>query len=347
MIDILKEVGRGKKGARDLQYEEARYAAETILDFEAEPAQIGAFFLAERIKTESTDEILAFTEALRDRCDPFPVKNGIDCAGPYDGRKKSFLATIPAAFILSACGLPVTLHSCPSLPPKRGATPSETLEAAGISARHLPRETSIAAARESGVLFVPAERWCPPLARLRPIREQLGLRTVINTAEKLIRFSDAATIAVGVFHKSAFDKAMALLERLGAERGLVVQGVDGSEDVPIHRRSRVARFQGGHWEDRVIDPGEFGLKDEVPEEDWTDARLQAKTLHDVLEGDAPSACRNMALLNSGLRLWAAGLTSSPQEGIIRAQEALDQGLALERFRTFQKILLSHNRPIQS
>lgn len=52
MIHLLKEVGRGKRGARDLTYEEALQAAESILGLQATPAQIGAFFIAERIKME-------------------------------------------------------------------------------------------------------------------------------------------------------------------------------------------------------------------------------------------------------------------------------------------------------
>lgn len=43
ITNLLKEVGRGKRGARDLTYDEARVAAEAILDLKATPAQIGAF----------------------------------------------------------------------------------------------------------------------------------------------------------------------------------------------------------------------------------------------------------------------------------------------------------------
>lgn len=57
MISLLKEVGRGKRGARDLTYEEALQAAESILTGTATPVQIGAFLAAERIKMESVEEI--------------------------------------------------------------------------------------------------------------------------------------------------------------------------------------------------------------------------------------------------------------------------------------------------
>lgn len=51
----LKEVARGKRGARDLAYEEALQAAEAIVEMKATPAQIGAFLIAQRVKEESVD----------------------------------------------------------------------------------------------------------------------------------------------------------------------------------------------------------------------------------------------------------------------------------------------------
>lgn len=90
MIHLLKEVGRGKRGARDLTYEEALQAAESILGLQATPAQIGAFFIAERIKMESVEELEAFVQVCREYADRSFVHEGVDCAGPYDGRKSSF-----------------------------------------------------------------------------------------------------------------------------------------------------------------------------------------------------------------------------------------------------------------
>ncbi|MBW7457998.1 anthranilate phosphoribosyltransferase, partial [Paenibacillus sepulcri] len=80
---LLKEVGRGKRGARDLTYDEAYQAAEWIMNREATPAQIGAFFMAERIKMESVEEMEAFVAVCRNHAYRSPVQQGIDCAGPY------------------------------------------------------------------------------------------------------------------------------------------------------------------------------------------------------------------------------------------------------------------------
>ncbi|WNR45782.1 anthranilate phosphoribosyltransferase [Paenibacillus roseipurpureus] len=330
MISLLKEVGRGKRGARDLTYEEAAQAAELILSGTATQAQIGAFLVAERIKMESPDEIKAFIEALRARITTYPMAGSMDCAGPYDGRTRTFIATLPTAFVLAACGLPTTLHGSPSMPPKWGITISDVLAAMGVQALEASREALISAAARTGFLFTPTEKWCPPLGELRQIRKELGLRTVFNTAEKLLRFTEASYMAVGVFHGTVFEKITNLLIELGVTRGIVVQGMEGSEDLSVEKRTRTYLIQGDSSELFIVDPEIYELMVEVPEMEWT-AELQAETALSVLRGDAPLPFLNMVLLNSAVRLWVAQKAGSIEEGIYMARHAIDQGAALQKY----------------
>ncbi len=276
MISLLKEVGRGKRGARDLTYEEASQAAELILTGAATQAQMGAFLVAERIKMESPEEFKAFIDALRQRIHTYPIPGSMDCAGPYDGRTRTFIATLPTAFVLAACGLPTTLHGSPSMPPKWGITLSDVLAALDVPALDASREALISAAARTGFLFAPTESWCAPLGELRELRKELGLRTVFNTAEKLLRFTEAPFMAVGVFHGTVFEKITNLLMELGVSRGIVVQGMEGSEDLSVNKRTRTYLIQEGASELFIVDPEIYELMVEVPEIEWT-AQLQGET----------------------------------------------------------------------
>lgn len=171
-----------------MNFEEAAAAAEAILSLSATPAQIGAFLIAERIKLESIEELEAFVSVCRKFTKRESVQEGIDCAGPYDGRIRSFAATFPTAFLLAAAGLPVTLHGSASLP-EMGITLQDIILEADIPSSALSRESSIHAARRSGVLYASSEEWCPPLGKLRGIREEIGMRTIINTTEKLMDYA--------------------------------------------------------------------------------------------------------------------------------------------------------------
>lgn len=337
MIELLKEVGRGKRGARDLTYEEAIRGAEMILDGSASPVQVGAFLVAERIKMESIDEIHAFVDACRARAERFPIAGGIDCAGPYDGRSRSFYATLPTAFVLAACGLPATLHGGASLPPKWGVTLFDVLEQLGLQPSRFTRDGLVEAASATGFLFVPTERWCPPLQGMRAARQELGLRTVFNTVEKLLRPTDAPFMAVGVFHGTVFEKTAQLLSKLGVQRGMIIQGMEGSEDLPVDKRTRTYLIRDGVTELYIIDPEMLELQTAMPEEEWTAAK-QAEVFQAVLRGEADLAYHNAVLLNSGVRLWISGLAGSIEEGIYKARHAIIQGHALQKFKQWSEMI---------
>lgn len=326
MIHLLKEVGRGKRGARDLTYEESMQAAEAILGLKATPAQIGAFFIAERIKMESVEELAAFVAVCRGYARRLPGRGGIDCAGPYDGRKKSFMATFPAAFILAAAGLPVTLHGTASLPPKWGVTLQDVLHAAGIGADALTRERAIRTAEETGILYVQAEAWCPPLARLRPIREELGMRTVLNTAEKLIDYAHSPYLAFGVYHNTVFDRLSRLLTRLEYRKCLIVQGAEGSEDVFVDRPTRTYFVENGEARLHVIDPEAYGLETPMSERIWT-AEDQHRVAEEVLRGEGELPYTHQVLLNAAIRLHLAEKADSVEQGLYTAKALLDSGEA--------------------
>ncbi|MCY9082213.1 glycosyl transferase [Bacillus inaquosorum] len=96
---------------------------------EASDVQIAAFLIAERIKTESPDELLGITEAMRAyssvlQLPPHIGGHAVDFAGPYTGRR-SFLATIPASLLLTGSGIPAFLHSSDALPPKYATSRSK------------------------------------------------------------------------------------------------------------------------------------------------------------------------------------------------------------------------------
>jgi anthranilate phosphoribosyltransferase len=337
MFEFLKEVGRGKRGAKDLSYDQAVLAAGMFRNRTATPAQMGAFLMAERIKMESLDEIMAFIDVYRETISPVSFPSSIDCAGPYDGRQKSFMATFPVSFVLAACGLPVTLHSSPSLPPKWGITLSDVLAAKGLP-QNTEKEQLISAAEETGVLFVPTEQWCPALQELRPLRLELGVRTLFNTAEKLMRFTNSPYMAIGVYHGTVFEKVAQLLLRLGIEKGIVVQGMEGSEDVTVSRPTRTLIVEDGDFHPYLVDPEALGLQADVPEVEWT-AELQWQTAEAVLNNEADPAYRNMVLLNSGLRLWITKRANSLEEGISMANHALDEGVARQKYEQWISSLL--------
>ena len=328
MIELLKEVGRGKRGARDLTYEEASRAAAQIVSLQATPAQIGAFLMAERIKMESPDELAAFVDILRQHAARTPLPPGVDSAGPYDGRRKSYMATFAAAFLLAAASVPATLHGTASLPPKWGITLQEMLQSAGIFPHKVARDRAAQIARDTGVLYAHADTWCPPLAQLRPLREQLGMRTVFNTAEKLVDYAHSPHVAIGVYHNTVFERLSALLQRLAYRNAVIVQGIEGSEDLFVGRPTRVLVLRNGRTHRRDVDPQAYGMDKPTPEIEWT-AGEQLRVTEAILSGSqrCHAAFVHQTLLNAALRLELAERADDLREGIEIGKRALASGQA--------------------
>jgi len=212
------------------------------------------------------------------------------------------------------------------------------MSAAGIGIHNLTRADAIRAAKQSGVLFADAEQWCPPLGDIRSIREELGMRTIFNTAEKLIDYSRSPYLVFGIYHNTVFDRLSRLISRLGYKSALVIQGSEGSEDLYIDRPTRVYSVKNGISELGIIDPESMGLDTPVPEMQWT-SRQQLITAEAVLQGGGHMAFYNQTLLNGAVRLHLGGKADSVEEGLYICKDLLDNGEAWNVYHTWKNALL--------
>lgn len=322
MRRFIKIAGKGKDGARDLSYEEALEAFRMIVSGNASDAQISALLMAIRIKGEAPAEIAALALALSEASLPLEGPACfLDCAGPHDGRK-CFAATIPASVVCALAGLPILLHASPSLPPKNGESLEDILFASGYQG-----------GRFEDLGYYSAEIQCPPLGRLRGLREELGLRTVLNTAEKMLHVGKAPWILVGVNHKSALERLAEVPLPEGCETLAIVQGLDGSEDLPLHKVSLALIRQKGQPAKRLeMDAKAWGFSGE-PRKDLS-AMEQAVLIEAILGGGDSAALRierELVIYNAAFRLWIFGKASTMNEGIEIATEILRGGKCLARY----------------
>lgn len=329
MKEWIKEVARGKKGSRDLNYEEAALAAQTIVEGKATDAQIAALLIAERLKGESADEVLAFVHQFREVSQKIPVslstrRKLLDFAGPYNGRK-TFAATIPVAILLAESGLPVYLHSSDSLPPKKGTALKDIVERLGIPV-DLSAEQIAYSIERVGLGFAWTEKLCQPLAQIRHVREEIGVRSFLNTAEKILNLANSHAHMVGIFHKTVVDLNVAVLRALGFAQAHIVQGAEGSEDLPIHRLSFIYEVTQDTVRSFEVDPSDYGLKQKRdPLKENLTIEEQANIICSILEGEESEELdyyRSQVLYNAGVRYFLFGQTDSIEAGIAKAEHQL-------------------------
>ncbi|WLR52819.1 anthranilate phosphoribosyltransferase [Bacillus tianshenii] len=343
MKQWIKEIARGRRGSKDLNYEEAVEAIQTIAKGNATDAQLGSFLTANRMKEETPEELRAFAEVFSSYTEKLNLTDAlkqqvVDFASPYNGRH-SFFATIPVSILLAERGVPAFLHSSKSLPPKYGTSLKEVLSGLGITTEGTNEELS-QSLQEKRLAYAWTDQYCKPLAQIRQVREEIGVRTFFNTIEKLLNISGAKTIMFGAFHRTAINKILPMLSQLSFSKAFIVQGIEGSEDLPVHRNSFIFQVSNGVSNSFIVSPKDYGL--EQSEEsfskkitlqqqiDWIQRILQSENSTDIEYG------RAQVIWNAGVRYYLLGLEPSIEAGIAYAEEQLQSGRGAFQLKKWQE-----------
>jgi anthranilate phosphoribosyltransferase len=109
---FIKEIGRGKQGARDLTRAQAAELMGLVLDGAVPDLQLGAFCIAMRVKGETAQEMAGFLDALDSRILRIPNESAVPVVvlPSYNGARRLPLFTPLLALLLSAQGFRVLVH---------------------------------------------------------------------------------------------------------------------------------------------------------------------------------------------------------------------------------------------
>lgn len=319
---VIKAVGTGLRGSRSLTFDEARAATAALLAGEVTPAQAGAFLVAMRIKGETATELAGVTQALRDAArsiapePPAGVRAIVACAGAFDGMSEAPHLSLAAAVLAAAAGARVVVHCGSTLGPKRGTTPADVLEALGGPSRPQPAD-SLAMLERADVALVHAGAAIPGWDSLAVIRDEIGLRGPLHSAEKLVDHLGATRFVVGHTHSSYRERLLGALGLLGAHRSVAVRGMEGADVLRVGRPS-AADAHGPL--DIAEAPGSVLRGD-------ADAEVAAALTRAIVGGDEHGVAAQTATLSAGLRLYAGGRCDSVAAGASLANAAVADGRA--------------------
>jgi len=320
---VIKAVGTGPRGSRALTFEEARGATAGLLGGDVSPVQAGAFLVAMRIKGETPDELAGMAQALRDAArtvaPDLPAPNGrpiVACAGAYDGITEAPHLSLVAAVLAAAAGARVVVHCGSTIGPKRGTTPGDVLAALGGPVSPDPA-ASLAMLERADVALVHAGPAIPGWEALAAVRDEIGLRGPLHTAEKLVDHLGATCFVVGHTHSSYRERILGALKVLGAQRAVAVRGLEGTD---ILRASRPSAADATGPLDIAESPGSVLRGD-------ADPQVSAELTRAIVAGDEHAIAGRTAILSAGVRLYAAGCCDSVGVGAAMAAAAVADGRA--------------------
>jgi anthranilate phosphoribosyltransferase len=314
---------------------EADAALEEILAGAASPAQVAALMVALAMKGEAVDEVVGFARALRRRAEP--VNCGADprplvdtCGTGGDGASTFNISTV-AAFVVAAAGARVAKHGNRSISSCCGS--ADVLEEAGARIQ-LPPERIAQCVQEVGIGFLFAPALHPAMRNVQPVRAELKMRTMFNLLGPLANPAGAEAQVVGVYDARLVPLLAEALAALGLERGLVVHGSDGLDEITTTGPTMAAEIRDGEVHDRTLYPEEFGVA-RAKGQDLVggDRRENAAILRRILGGETGPR-RDIVLVNAAAVIVTAGLAAGFPKGIQLAAEAIDSGLAREKLERF-------------
>jgi anthranilate phosphoribosyltransferase len=316
----------------NLSPEDARAAMLVVLSGEASTSQIAAFLVALRTKGETSDELLGFARAMREKVarvnatvDSEPLLDTCG-TGAADGPSTFNISTI-TAFVVAGAGVRVAKHGNRSLSSQCGS--ADLLEALGIRLAISPEQVG-RAIREVGIGFLFAPALHPAMKYAQPARLELKMRTVFNLLGPLTNPAGATRQLIGAPSPQAAVLMAQALAGLEPERAFVVHGSDGLDEVTTTGSTIVFDVKRREVTPLSWSPSDFGVPHASASDlSGGDRALNRQIAIAVLQGQ-PGPRRDIVLVNAAAALLAAGLATDLSTGMRLAAHSIHTGAAWKK-----------------
>lgn len=286
----IHAVGTGVKGNRDLSLEESKDMMKQMLEQSVPREQIAAFLLGWRLKPETTTEFRGVVEACDAYVKKSRVENSIELGYPFDGKVNNPYIFPLVAKVLEASKLNLILIG-DKLTPAKG----------GITLKDICTNMTL----NKNAHFFDRADFFKQMSDLTDIRMNLGLRTGLNTIEKLPNVAESDYAITGVFHKPFVQKYVEVYSDR-YKRFALIQGNEGTPE--LFSKGRLWICRGSDVEEIIVDPEHFGIN---YTKSWDAITLEES----VKQVEDPSdEFMKMAKLNAALYLFVSERASSIEEG---------------------------------
>jgi anthranilate phosphoribosyltransferase len=319
---------------REIFHDEMLALTRRIMSGEMSPVMMAAFLVGLRVKKETIGEITAAAQVMREFSTKVEVADRthlVDIVGTGGDGSHTFNISTCSMFVAAACGARVSKHGNRSVSSKSGS--ADVLEALGVPLSLTPAAISRCIA-DTGIGFMFAPNHHPAMKNVAPVRKELGVRTIFNILGPLTNPADAPNILMGVFHPDLVGIQVRALQRLGTEHAVVVYGRDGMDEVSLGAATLVGEFKDGGISEYEIHPEDFGLTMASNRALRVETPEQSKALMQSVLDNELGPARDIVILNAGVALYAANVTTSMAHGVELAREAVANGKALEKMHQF-------------
>ena len=270
--NAIKKVATGPEYSKDLSYEETLESMTYILDGQADPVQAGIFFIALRMKRETSEENRGILQAIRNSSlmllgsDQLEtnVDHLIDLSDPYNGYIRGVPSSPFLPAIFASAGYPCVSHGLEQVAPKSGVTSHRILKAAGKDV--LLSINDVKANLENKDIswsYLDQAVYCPALHELTPLRQRMVKRQVLTTVEALaqpLRAKGKTHMMSGYVHKAYPEIYADLARHVDFDNMILIRGVEGGVIPSLKQQGRYFSYEdSGEINQHALDPASIGL----------------------------------------------------------------------------------------
>ena len=235
----LREIGRGKDGARGLSRAQATDLWGQLLDGAVSDLEVGAFCLAMRVKGETPEEMAGFLDATSPRLYTVPKGDKTVVVIPsYNGARKIPVLTPLLALLLAREGHPVMIHGAPT--ENSRVFTAEVFGQLGIHAR-----STFAPLVSGEVAFYPTATLSTGLQRLLEVRRVVNLRNSAHSLVKLMNPCAGPSLLVTSYTHPEYAHSMAATLQLVQANALLLRGTEGEAVADARRLPKMQGFIAG------------------------------------------------------------------------------------------------------
>lgn len=309
---------------RSLRQEEARALAMSMLSGGLDEAQIAAVLVALRAKGESGAEVAGFAKALLESCVKLDgLSDSVDTAGTGGDGHHTFNVSTASAIVAASLGARVVKHGNKGVSSRSGS--ADFMAKLGYPVEHDPLQAPCIF-RRTGFVFLYAPNYHPLMARVMGVRRRIGVRTVFNLAGPLANPAGVRRRLLGVAREPLVSVMGEAMRLMGVERGFVVHGEPGLDEVSVSGRTLVLEVKSNSVDEYVVEPSDLGLgTHKVSELRVGGPGESAGLFLALVRGVHRGAVRDFLLANTGFVLHLAGLVKDPRDGVELARQGLEEG----------------------
>lgn len=314
---------------QNLTEKEMMMVMEIIMDGGATVSQIGGLLVALRMKGESIEEITGCAKVMRRRALSVEIDcdYAIDTCGTGGDGANTFNVSTAAAFVAAAAGVTVVKHGNRSVSSKCGS--ADVLEQFGVNIGLTAVEVQ-RCVEKLNIGFIFAPNFHHAMRHAMAPRKELGIRTIFNILGPLTNPAAIKGQILGVYEERLTVPMAEALKNLGIEKAMVVHGLDGLDEITVTTKTKVSELKDGFVNSYYIDPRDFGLSLRSHEElKGGTPHENAEIIKDIFHSNK-GAKRDMLLLNAGAAIYVGKQAATLAEGIDRAKETIDGGLAMKK-----------------